>query len=125
MDFTSEQKERLFSTSSLEEFGVVSREIYGGTMPLSAFDLDIGRHFNSLCKKSARESGENLQIPSDPRQVSKMSERKLFSDSRWNDTGKPNIIGHFERTDEERMADKKRFREHLKKIGVIKDGSEE
>lgn len=55
-----------------------------------------------------------------------MSEgKKPFSDPRWNDLGEPKIIGHFERTEEERAADKKRFRDHLRKIGVLKDGKEE
>jgi len=48
-----------------------------------------------------------------------------FSDSRWNDTSKPKIIGHIERTEEEREADKERFRDHLRKIGVLKDEKEE
>lgn len=51
--------------------------------------------------------------------------KELFTDSRWNDAPKATVIGYFERTDEERAADKKRFREHLRKIGVIKDESEE
>ncbi|MEK4359916.1 hypothetical protein NYE48_23110 [Paenibacillus sp. FSL M7-1455] len=55
-----------------------------------------------------------------------MSEgKKPFSDPRWNDTSKPKIIGHIERTEEEREVDKKRFRDHLRKIGVLKDEKEE
>lgn len=54
-----------------------------------------------------------------------MSEdKKPFSDPRWNDLGKPKIIGYVERTEEERDADKKRFRDHLRKIGVLKDEEE-
>ncbi|MFC4305788.1 hypothetical protein [Cohnella boryungensis] len=48
-------------------------------------------------------------------------DKKPFSDPRWNDTSKPKVIGHFDRTDEERATDKKKFREHLKKIGVLKE----
>lgn len=48
-------------------------------------------------------------------------EQKPFSDPRWNDSSKPKVIGQFERTEEERAADKKRFHEHLRKIGVVKE----
>lgn len=55
-----------------------------------------------------------------------MSEdKKPFSDPRWNDLGKPKIIGYIERTEGERAADKERFRNHLRKIGVLKDEKEE
>ncbi|WP_270167562.1 hypothetical protein [Paenibacillus sp. SYP-B4298] len=49
------------------------------------------------------------------------SEKKPFSDERWNDTSKPKIIGNREIPDEEKKENKKQFREHLKKIGVIKE----
>ncbi|MEF3309504.1 hypothetical protein PV433_11425 [Paenibacillus sp. GYB004] len=48
-------------------------------------------------------------------------EKKLFSDPRWNDISKPKIIGYREIPEEERKENKKRFREHLKKIGVLKE----
>lgn len=48
-------------------------------------------------------------------------EKELFTDSRWNDAPKAKVIGHFERTEEERAADKKRFRDHLRKIGILKE----
>lgn len=47
-------------------------------------------------------------------------DKKLFSDPRWNDTSKPNIIGYVEVNEAERAAGKKKLREHLKKIGVLK-----
>jgi len=52
-----------------------------------------------------------------------MSEEKkeLFTDRRWTNPPKATIIDHFERSEEEPAADKKRFREHLPKIGVLKD----
>lgn len=54
-----------------------------------------------------------------------MSEsKKPFSDPRWRDLGKPKIIGYIERNEEERAADKKRFLEHLRKIGVLKNDHE-
>jgi len=48
-------------------------------------------------------------------------DKKPFSDPRWNDTSKPKVIGHFDRTDKERAADQKKLLEHLKKIGVLKE----
>lgn len=44
-----------------------------------------------------------------------------FSDPRWNDLGKPKIIGYNETSEQEQEQNKAKFREHLKKIGVIKD----
>lgn len=49
----------------------------------------------------------------------------LFTDRRWTDPPKAMVIGHFERTEEEKATDKKRFREHLRKIGVLKDEKKE
>ncbi|MBJ6360862.1 hypothetical protein ACFOQM_06060 [Paenibacillus sp. GCM10012307] len=54
-----------------------------------------------------------------------MSENKPFSDPRWNDSGNPKVIGHFKRTEEERAADKQRFRDHLRKVGILKDESKD
>lgn len=52
-----------------------------------------------------------------------MSEnKKEFSDPRWNDLGKPKVIGYNEIPEKEQKENKERFREHLKKIGVLKDG---
>ena len=49
----------------------------------------------------------------------------LFTDRRWTDPPKATVIGHFERTEEEQAADKKRFREHLRKIGELKEEDSE
>ncbi len=51
-----------------------------------------------------------------------MSEKKkLFSDPRWNDTSKPKVIGYQEISEEDRAKYEKLSREHLKKIGILKD----
>lgn len=50
-----------------------------------------------------------------------MSEIKLFADPRWNDTGRPKVIGRLELTEEERKDAKKQLRDHLQKIGVLKE----
>ena len=47
-----------------------------------------------------------------------MSDKKLFSHPRWNDIPKPRVIGCVECTPEEKEESRKRFREHLRKIGV-------
>jgi hypothetical protein len=54
-----------------------------------------------------------------------MSDEKPFSDPRWNDMGRPKVIGRIDRTEEEQAADKQRFREHLRKIGVLNDEEEQ
>ncbi|MGG1554990.1 hypothetical protein [Paenibacillus ferrarius] len=53
-----------------------------------------------------------------------MKENKPFTDPRWNDTSKPIIIGHIEREESERVVDKKQFREHLRKIRVLKKNND-
>lgn len=45
---------------------------------------------------------------------------KKFSDPRWNDLGKPKVIGYNEIPEKEQKENKERFREYLKKSGVIK-----
>ncbi|MCM3701440.1 hypothetical protein [Paenibacillus macerans] len=47
--------------------------------------------------------------------------KKPFSDPRWNDPGKPKIIGYNEIPEKEQKENKELFRGHLKKIGVLKD----
>ncbi|WP_156515026.1 hypothetical protein [Paenibacillus glucanolyticus] len=50
-----------------------------------------------------------------------MSEKKkMFSDSRWNDTSKPKIIGYRDITEEEEEKYSKMAQEFLRKKGVIK-----
>lgn len=50
-----------------------------------------------------------------------MSEEKTFTDSRWNDLGKPKVIGYRDIPEEERKENKKLLNDHLKKIGAIKE----
>lgn len=55
-----------------------------------------------------------------------MSEKnKPFSDPRWNETSKPKIIGYREIPEEESKKYDKKFKDHLRKIGVLKDEQEE
>ena len=49
-------------------------------------------------------------------------DKKKFSDPRWSDLGKPKIIGYNDIPEKEQKENKELFREHLKKIGVLKDG---
>lgn len=50
----------------------------------------------------------------------KEESKKPFSDPRWNDLGKPKIIGYRDIPEMERVENKKSFQAHLKKLGVIK-----
>lgn len=53
-----------------------------------------------------------------------MSEKKLFTAPRWNETGRPKVIGRLELSEEERIEAKERLRAHLLKIGVLKEQKE-
>lgn len=50
-----------------------------------------------------------------------MSEEKTFTDPRWNDLGKPKVIGYRDIPEEERKENKKLLNNYLKKIGAIKE----
>lgn len=50
-----------------------------------------------------------------------MSNKKPFSDPRWTQPLGGKVIRKVEFTEEEKQENKKKFREHLKKIGVIKE----
>lgn len=47
-------------------------------------------------------------------------EKKLFSDSRWNDTSKPKIIGYREISEEEQAKYTNMAQEFLRKKGATK-----
>lgn len=49
-----------------------------------------------------------------------MDKNNLYKDLRWNDIPKATVIGYKEQSEEEREASKKKLRNHLKKIGIIK-----
>ncbi|MBD8007455.1 hypothetical protein [Bacillus norwichensis] len=50
-----------------------------------------------------------------------MGKDKLFSHPRWSEPIKGETIGKVEFTEEEKKENKKKLRDHLKKIGVIKE----
>ncbi|WP_304681640.1 hypothetical protein [uncultured Clostridium sp.] len=54
-----------------------------------------------------------------------MSEKKLYTHRRWHEPPKVEVIGHFEMTEEEQKENKRRFRERLRKIGILKDDNED
>ncbi|MEK3788762.1 hypothetical protein [Paenibacillus sp. FSL K6-1230] len=53
-----------------------------------------------------------------------MSKDKTYTDPRWNDPAKPKVIGHREVSDKEQKEGSEQLREHLKKIGVLKNNRE-
>nr|DAF32476.1 MAG TPA: hypothetical protein [Caudoviricetes sp.] len=50
-----------------------------------------------------------------------MDKDNLYKDRRWTDIPKATVTGHKELSKEEREASKKKLRNHLKKIGIIKE----
>ena len=51
-----------------------------------------------------------------------MSEKeKPFSAPRWNEPIRAEVTGHIEFSDEEKKENKRKFREFLKKEGILKD----
>ncbi len=54
-----------------------------------------------------------------------MSEKKLFTDKRWTQPLGGVVTGNFEISEEERKENKRRFRERLRKLGVLKDDNED
>ena len=50
-----------------------------------------------------------------------MDKKDLFKDRRWTDIPQATVIGYREQSKEEREESKKKLRNHLKKIGVLKD----
>lgn len=50
-----------------------------------------------------------------------MSKDKPFSDPRWTQPLGGKVVGKVEFTEEEKKESKKKLRDHLKKIGVIKE----
>ncbi|WP_294196083.1 hypothetical protein [uncultured Clostridium sp.] len=54
-----------------------------------------------------------------------MSEKKLYTHRRWHEPPKATSIGRVEISEEERKENKRRFRERLRKIGVLKDDNED
>ncbi len=54
-----------------------------------------------------------------------MSEKKLYTHRRWHEPPKAEVIGYREISEEERKENKRRFRERLRKIGVLKDDNED
>ncbi|MEC0234449.1 hypothetical protein P4H71_08935 [Paenibacillus kribbensis] len=50
-----------------------------------------------------------------------MSKDKSYTDPRWNDLGRPKVIGHREIPKTEQKENQAQFQEHLRKIGVLKD----
>ena len=49
------------------------------------------------------------------------SEKKLYSDARWNDTSRPIVTGHVEFTEEEKKEIEKKVKEFRKRRGLDKE----
>ncbi len=54
----------------------------------------------------------------------KNTEKKLYTDARWNDTSRPIVIGHREFTEEEKKEIEEKIKAFNKRHGIVLDDEE-
>lgn len=75
---THEEKQQLLATKDADTFFELCREIYSNVppVPINQMDLEVLQHMDKLCKKRGKERGENIHVPSDPREAFQKKSRK-------------------------------------------------